>query len=51
MRALEAVIAEVKEWPDVRQAFKDAFALYRQKKNGGTANGQPAEGRNPTGSN
>jgi hypothetical protein len=35
VRALEMVIAEVKEWPDVRQAFQDAFALQRQKKNRG----------------
>jgi len=33
VRALEAVIEEIKEWPDVRQAFQDAFALLRQKKN------------------
>ena len=29
VRALEAVIEEVNQWPDVRQAFKDAFALLR----------------------
>jgi hypothetical protein len=40
VRALEAVIAEVNQWPDVRQAFKSAFALLRQRKNGGTADGR-----------
>ena len=50
VRALEAVIAKVNEWPDVRQAFKDAFALLRQRKNGGTTNERPAEGQSPTGS-
>lgn len=34
IRALEGVIEEVKAWPDVRQAFKDAFALFRQRKTG-----------------
>jgi hypothetical protein len=32
MRALEAVFAEVKQWPDVLRAFQDAFALFRQRK-------------------
>ncbi len=31
-RALELVIEEVKDWPEVQQAFKDAFALFRQRK-------------------
>lgn len=47
VRALEAVIEEVNQWPDVRQAFKDAFALLRQRKNGGTINERPASGPNP----
>jgi hypothetical protein len=47
-RALEAVIAEVKEWPDVRQAFKDAFDLLRQRKHRGAANGRPVEDQTPT---
>jgi len=34
VRALETVIAEVKEWPDVWQAFQEAFALLRQRKTG-----------------
>lgn len=50
VRALEAVLAEVKDWPDVRKAFQDAFALLRQRKRGATANGQPVENQNPTGS-
>ncbi len=37
-RALDIVVAEVRQWPDVWQAFKDAFALLRQRKAG-----QPAE--------
>jgi hypothetical protein len=45
VRALETVIEEVREWPDVRQAFQEAFALLRQRKNGGERNGQTA---NPT---
>lgn len=53
VRALETVIEEVKEWPDVRQAFSDAFALLRQKKNGNCENGRsiPVPTPNPTGSN
>jgi hypothetical protein len=50
VRALEAVIEEVNQWPDVRQAFKDAFALLRQRKHGVAVNGQPTGGQNPTGS-
>jgi hypothetical protein len=50
VRALEAVIAEVKQWPDVRQAFQDAFALLRHHKNGGPANERPAADQNPSGS-
>ncbi len=37
-RALDIVVAEVRQWPDVWQAFKDDFALLRQRKAG-----QPAE--------
>ena len=50
VRALEAVIVEVNQWPDVRQAFKNAFALLRHRKSGGPVNRQPAEDQNPTGS-
>lgn len=32
IRALEAVMEEVKEWLEVRQACKDAVALLRQRK-------------------
>jgi hypothetical protein len=35
----------------VRQAFKDAFVLLRQRTHGGAANERPAEDENPTGSN
>jgi hypothetical protein len=34
VRALKAVLDETEQWPEVRQAFKDAFALYRQRKAG-----------------
>ena len=34
VRALKAVFDETKQWPDVRAAFKDAFALNRQRKAG-----------------
>jgi hypothetical protein len=44
---MEAVSEEVKKWPDVREAFKDAFALLRQRKNGGSGNCQPALDPNP----
>lgn len=32
IRALETVLEETREWPDVRQAFQNAFALFRQRK-------------------
>lgn len=41
-QALDAVIAEVKEWPDVQQAFQDAFALLRRRKTGQPADVAPA---------
>jgi hypothetical protein len=41
-RALDVVIEEVKQWPAVRQAFQDAFALYRQRKSGDPSAGPPA---------
>ena len=44
IRALEAVIEEVKEWPDVRQAFQDAFALLRQRKAGKPSTHPPPAG-------
>ena len=31
LRALETVLDETKQWPEVRKAFQDAFALYRQR--------------------
>lgn len=31
VKALETVVDETKQWPEVRQAFQDAFALYRVK--------------------
>ena len=34
VRALEVALEETKQWPEVQQAFKDAFALYRQRKLG-----------------
>ena len=34
MRALEFVLDETKQWPDVLLAFKDAFAFLKQKKTG-----------------
>lgn len=53
LRALETVLDESKQWPDVRQAFQDAFALFKQKKNRGSPTGQPVAvpPGNPTGSN
>jgi hypothetical protein len=35
LRALETVMEETKQWPEVRKAFQDAFALYRQRDKGG----------------
>lgn len=40
-RALEAVAEEIKQWPDVQQAFQAAFVLLEQK-NGKSSTGQPA---------
>lgn len=34
VRALEVALEETKQWPEVQQAFKDAFALFRQRKTG-----------------
>jgi len=31
---LELALEETRQWPAVPQAFQDAFALYRQHKNG-----------------
>jgi hypothetical protein len=36
VRALETGLAESLSWPEVRQAFQNAFALYRQHKTGAT---------------
>jgi hypothetical protein len=52
-RALDVVIEEVQQWPDVKQAFQDAFALLRRRKVGRppeTAPAAPAS-PDPTGSN
>ncbi len=53
LRALETVLDESKQWPDVRKAFQDAFALFKQKRNRGSQIGQPVAvpPGNPTGSN
>lgn len=32
LRAFELALAETQQWPEVRRAFQDAFALYRQRK-------------------
>lgn len=40
VRALEAVFEEVKDWPDVREAFQDAFALLRRRKTRSSSPGQ-----------
>lgn len=42
LRALETVIEEVKQWPEVRQAFQDAFALLRQRKSGQPVSNVPS---------
>ncbi len=42
--ALEATLEETQQWPEVQQAFREAFALFRRRKGG-----EP--GRNPTESN
>ena len=34
-RALKAVTEELKQWPEVKKAFDDAFALHRQHNSGG----------------
>jgi hypothetical protein len=46
-RALDIVIEEVNQWMDVRQAFKDAFALLRQRKAGQPPARPPAVGAGP----
>lgn len=55
-QALDAVIEEVRQWPDVQQAFQDAFALLRRRKTGQPADVAPAAtpapaAPDPTGSN
>jgi hypothetical protein len=44
LRALEVCLDETKQWPDVQQAFRDAFALLKQQKRGKLSTGQPAPG-------
>ena len=43
-RALELCLEETKQWPDVRQALRDVFALIKQKQEGKSSTGQPASG-------
>lgn len=31
VKALETVLEETRQWPEVRKAFQDAFALYRER--------------------
>ena len=47
VKALETVLEETKQWPEVRQAFQDAFALFRAKRDGqpAMANGNPTESK------
>lgn len=47
VKALETVLEETKQWPEVRQAFQDAFALFRSKRNGtpAVADGNPTESK------
>jgi hypothetical protein len=46
-RALNLVAEEVKQWPDVRQAFSDAFALLRQRKDGESPASNPVVATQP----
>lgn len=51
-QALEVVLEEVQQWPDVKQAFRDAFVLLQRRKAGQPADAAPAPATpNPTGSN
>lgn len=43
-RALELCLDETKQWPDVEQAFRDAFALLKQQKEGKSSTCQPVPG-------
>ncbi len=43
-RALELCLDETEQWPDVRQAFRDAFALLKQREAGKSSTCQPAPG-------
>lgn len=47
VKALETVLEETKQWPEVRQAFQDAFALFRAKRDGQpvVVNGNPTESK------
>jgi hypothetical protein len=36
----KTVLDETKQWPEVRKAFQDAFALYRQRNGGHAASDQ-----------
>jgi hypothetical protein len=53
VRALEIVLEETKKWPEVAQAFRDAFALFKRRESGRPPTPQPSAGphSDPTGSN
>lgn len=44
VKALETVLEEVKQWPEVQQAFQEAFALYRAKRSGNPVGTAPKPG-------
>lgn len=37
VRALETVLKETQQWPEVQQAFQSAFALFKRRKTGDSA--------------
>jgi len=52
LRALEIVLDESKKWPEVTQAFREAFALFKRRESGQPHTPPPSAGPpNPTGSN
>lgn len=46
IRALEVILDETKDWPEVRQAFQDAFALLKRRKPGGAETAASGEKSN-----
>jgi hypothetical protein len=44
LRALEVVLEETRQWPNVQQAFRDAFALLKQREAGKSSARPPAAG-------